>query len=87
MKNHFLMDQQVEGRPLLVKSGVEYTQLAVEMVPGIEGRSHLVLYLGTGEYWLKPGVGSQPLEIILSFQPDIFLAFTVCLGVQASPSG
>lgn len=29
MKAHFLMDEQVVGMPLLVKSGVEYTRLAV----------------------------------------------------------
>ncbi|XP_055978974.1 semaphorin-4A [Sorex fumeus] len=47
MKNHFLMDQKVVGRPLLFKAGVEYTQLAVEKVLGTEGHRHLVLYLGT----------------------------------------
>ncbi|EPQ08604.1 Semaphorin-4A [Myotis brandtii] len=47
MKNHFLMDEQVVGTPLLVKSGVEYTRLAVETAPGLDGHSHLVMYLGT----------------------------------------
>ncbi|XP_042538119.1 semaphorin-4A [Dipodomys spectabilis] len=47
MKDHFLMDEQVVGAPLLVKSGVEYTQLAVETAQGLDGRSHLVMYLGT----------------------------------------
>ncbi|KAM4861059.1 semaphorin-4A [Thomomys bottae] len=47
MKDHFLMDEQVVGVPLLVKSGVEYTQLAVETAQGLDGRSHLVMYLGT----------------------------------------
>ena len=49
MKDHFLMDEPVIGTPLLVKSGVEYTQLAVETAQGIDGRSHLVMYLGTSE--------------------------------------
>lgn len=49
MKDHFLMDEQVVGTPLLVKSGVEYTQLAVETAQGIDGHSHLVMYLGTSE--------------------------------------
>lgn len=49
MKDHFLMDEQVVGTPVLVKSGVEYTQLAVETAQGLEGREHLVMYLGTGE--------------------------------------
>ncbi|XP_077620192.1 LOW QUALITY PROTEIN: semaphorin-4A [Crocuta crocuta] len=49
MKDHFLMDEQVVGTPVLVKSGVEYTRLAVETVQGVGGHSHLVLYLGTSE--------------------------------------
>lgn len=49
MKDHFLMDEQVVGRPLLVTSGVEYTRLAVETAQGLDGHSHLVMYLATGE--------------------------------------
>ncbi|XP_058295149.1 semaphorin-4A [Hylobates moloch] len=47
MKDHFLMDEQVVGTPLLVKSDVEYTRLAVETAQGLDGHSHLVMYLGT----------------------------------------
>ncbi|XP_077012559.1 semaphorin-4A isoform X2 [Tamandua tetradactyla] len=47
MKDHFLMDEQVVGTPLLVKSGVEYTRLAVETAWDLDGHSHLVMYLGT----------------------------------------
>ncbi|KAM5200881.1 semaphorin-4A isoform 1-T1 [Hipposideros larvatus] len=47
MKDHFLMDEQVVAKPLLVKSGVEYTRLAVETVQGLNGHTHLVMYLGT----------------------------------------
>lgn len=50
MKDHFLMDEHVVGTPLLVKSGVEYTQLAVEPAHGLDGSSHVVMYLGTCEY-------------------------------------
>lgn len=46
------MDEHVVGAPLLVKSGVEYTQLAVETAQGLDGSSHVVLYLGTCEYGL-----------------------------------
>lgn len=49
MKDHFLMDEQVVGTPLLVKSGVEYTRLAVEAIQGLDGKSHVVMYLGTSE--------------------------------------
>uniref|UniRef100_A0A2K5RN22 Semaphorin 4A n=1 Tax=Cebus imitator TaxID=2715852 RepID=A0A2K5RN22_CEBIM len=47
MKDHFLMDEQVVGTPLLVKSGVEYTRLAVETAQDLDGHSYLVMYLGT----------------------------------------
>ncbi|KAG8519998.1 Semaphorin-4A [Galemys pyrenaicus] len=47
MKDHFLMDEQLVGTPLLVKSGVEYTRLAVETARGTDGRDHVVMYLGT----------------------------------------
>lgn len=52
------MDEQVVGTPLLAKSGVEYTQLAVETAQGLDGRSHLVMYLGTCEY----GTSGHPSE-------------------------
>ncbi|KAM9243875.1 semaphorin-4A isoform 2-T2 [Dugong dugon] len=47
MKDHFLMDERVMGTPLLVKSGVEYTKIAVETARDLEGNSHVVMYLGT----------------------------------------
>lgn len=47
MKDHFLMDGQVVAKPLLVKSGVEYTRLAVETAQGLDGHTYLVMYLGT----------------------------------------
>lgn len=43
------MDGQVVETPLLVKSGVEYTQLAVETAQDLDGHSHVVMYLGTCE--------------------------------------
>lgn len=59
MKDHFLMDEQAVGTPLLVKSGVEYTRLAVETAQGADGHSHLVLYLGTGEWSLPMSRGDH----------------------------
>ncbi|XP_054419380.1 semaphorin-4A [Pteronotus mesoamericanus] len=56
MKDHFLMDEQVVGTPLLVKSGVEYTRLAVEAVRGLDGNSHVVMYLGTTTGFLHKAV-------------------------------
>uniref|UniRef100_A0A8C2QSE2 Semaphorin-4A n=1 Tax=Capra hircus TaxID=9925 RepID=A0A8C2QSE2_CAPHI len=58
MKDHFLMDEPVVGTPLLVKSGVEYTWLAVETAQGIDGQSHLVMYLGTSTGSLHKAVVS-----------------------------
>ncbi|XP_031822613.1 semaphorin-4A isoform X2 [Sarcophilus harrisii] len=47
VKEHFLMDGKVVGKPLLVKQDVEYTKLAVEMAKDVNGKDHLVMYLGT----------------------------------------
>ncbi|XP_008515018.2 semaphorin-4A isoform X1 [Equus przewalskii] len=58
MKDHFLMDEQVVGTPLLVKSGVEYTRLAVETAQDIHGHSHVVMYLGTSTGSLHKAVVS-----------------------------
>lgn len=86
MKNHFLMDQQVEGRPLLVKSGVEYTQLAVEMAPGIEGRSHLVLYLGTATGSLHKAVVSGDSDAHLVEEIQLFPEPEPVRNLQLAPS-
>eukprot|EP00071_Canis_lupus_P021438 XP_013970798.1 semaphorin-4A isoform X1 [Canis lupus familiaris] len=59
MKDHFLMDEQVMGTPLLVQSGVEYTKLAVETAQGVDGHSHLVMYLGTATGSLHKAVVSE----------------------------
>ncbi|XP_060057566.1 semaphorin-4A [Erinaceus europaeus] len=56
MKDHFLMDEQVVGTPLLVQAGVEYTRLAVETVQGLDGHGHLVMYLGTATGLLHKAV-------------------------------
>lgn len=59
MKDHFLMDEHVVGTPLLVKSGVEYTRLAVESARGLDGSSHVVMYLGTSTGSLHKAVVPQ----------------------------
>ncbi|XP_058165856.1 semaphorin-4A isoform X2 [Dasypus novemcinctus] len=59
MMDHFLMDEQVVGTPLLVKSGVEYTRLAVETARDLDGHSHLVMYLGTTTGVLHKAVVSK----------------------------
>lgn len=37
------------GEPLLVKKNVAYSQLAVDRVQALDGRSYDVLFMGTGE--------------------------------------
>ncbi|XP_057650153.1 semaphorin-4A isoform X1 [Chionomys nivalis] len=76
MKDHFLMDEHVVARPLLVKSGVEYTQLAVELAQGLDGSSHVVMYLGTSTGSLHKAVVPENSsaylveEIQLSPEPE-----------------
>uniref|UniRef100_A0A8C7BMP8 Semaphorin 4A n=1 Tax=Neovison vison TaxID=452646 RepID=A0A8C7BMP8_NEOVI len=73
MKDHFLMDEQVVGTPLLVKSGVEYTRLAVEKAQGADGHSHLVLYLGTATGALHKAVVSGDSGAHLVEEIQLFL--------------
>lgn len=52
MRDHPLMENSVASAPLLVRSGVTYTKLAVTLTPVSNGNSKLnatVLHLGTGE--------------------------------------
>uniref|UniRef100_A0A667IKH2 Semaphorin-4A n=1 Tax=Lynx canadensis TaxID=61383 RepID=A0A667IKH2_LYNCA len=72
MKDHFLMDEQVVGTPVLVKSGVEYTRLAVETVQGVDGHSHLVMYLGTTTGSLHKAVGSGNNSVHLVEEIQLF---------------
>lgn len=53
MKDHFLMDGKVaptQGRPLLVKTDVKYTRIAVDETPGILGTVYRVMFLATGGF-------------------------------------
>ncbi|KAM5256208.1 semaphorin-4A isoform 2-T2 [Ctenodactylus gundi] len=72
MKNHFLMDEQVVGTPLLVKSGVEYTQLAVETAQGLDGQRRVVMYLGTSTGSLHKAVVSGNSSAYLLEEIQLF---------------
>ncbi|XP_024426777.2 semaphorin-4A isoform X1 [Desmodus rotundus] len=72
MKDHFLMDEQVVGTPLLVKSGVEYTRLAVEAIKGLDGKSHVVMYLGTTTGFLHKAVVSGDSRAYLVEEIQLF---------------
>lgn len=52
VRDHPLMENSVVSAPLLVRSGVTYTKLAVTLTPVSNGNNKLnatVLHLGTGE--------------------------------------
>ena len=53
MKEHFLMDGKVlptQGRPLLVKTDVTYTRIAVDETRGVSGATYRVMFLATGGF-------------------------------------
>lgn len=53
MKDHFLMDGKVsptQGRPLLVKTGVTYTRIAVDETRGVSGVTYRVMFLATSGF-------------------------------------
>lgn len=58
-KTHPLMDesvQPVQGRPLLVRKGVNFTSIAVQRTEGLKGELYDVLFIGTGNGWLNKAV-------------------------------
>lgn len=53
MKDHFLMDGKVspiQGRPLLVKTDVTYTRIAVDETRDVSGATYRVMFLATGGF-------------------------------------
>ncbi|XP_056178269.1 LOW QUALITY PROTEIN: semaphorin-4A [Falco biarmicus] len=59
MKDHFLMDGKVsptQGRPLLVKTDVTYTRIAVDEIRGVSGTTYRVMFLATAEGFLHKAV-------------------------------
>ncbi|XP_006895973.1 PREDICTED: semaphorin-4A [Elephantulus edwardii] len=86
MKDHFLMDEQVVGTPLLVKSDVEYTKIVVETAQDLEGRSHLVMYLGTTTGSLHKAVVSQGNSARLVEEIQLFPAPEPVRNLQLAPA-
>ncbi|XP_074079334.1 semaphorin-4A isoform X2 [Macrotis lagotis] len=72
VKEHFLMDEKVVGKPLLVKLDVEYTKLAVEMAKDISGKGYLVMYLGTNTGSLHKAVVGEHNETHLVEEIQLF---------------
>ncbi|XP_071435597.1 semaphorin-4A [Pithys albifrons albifrons] len=72
MKDHFLMDGKVspiQGKPLLVKSDVTYTRIAVDETHGISGTTYRVMFLATAEGFLHKAVElSEGPHIVESIQ-------------------
>ncbi|XP_057265946.1 semaphorin-4A [Pezoporus wallicus] len=59
MKDHFLMDGTVapsRGRPLLVRTDVTYTRIAVDETRGASGTSYRLLFLATADGFLHKAV-------------------------------
>ncbi|NWY08192.1 SEM4A protein, partial [Nothoprocta ornata] len=55
LKEHFLMDGKVQprgGQPLLVRTGITYTRVAVDEPRGVSGGTYRVLFLGTADGFL-----------------------------------
>ncbi|XP_003475431.1 semaphorin-4A isoform X2 [Cavia porcellus] len=86
MKDHFLMDGQVVETPLLVKSGVEYTQLAVETAQDLDGHSHVVMYLGTSTGSLHKAVVSRDNRAYLVEEIQLFTDPEPVRNLQLAPS-
>ncbi|XP_064257696.1 semaphorin-4A isoform X4 [Passer domesticus] len=72
MKDHFLMDGKVsplQGQPLLVKSDVTYTRIAVHETRGVRGTPYRVMFLATAEGFLHKAVQlSEGAHIVESIQ-------------------
>uniref|UniRef100_A0A8C0BFA5 Semaphorin 4A n=1 Tax=Buteo japonicus TaxID=224669 RepID=A0A8C0BFA5_9AVES len=75
MKDHFLMDGKVtptQGQPLLVKTDITYTRIAVDETRGISGATYRVMFLATAEGFLHKAVelpeGPHIVESIQLFE-------------------
>ncbi|KAM6217743.1 semaphorin-4A [Rhynchocyon petersi] len=86
MKDHFLMDEQVVGAPLLVKSDVEYTKIAVETAQDLDGQNHLVMYLGTTTGSLHKAVVSKGSSTRLVEEIQLFPASEPVRNLQLAPA-
>lgn len=62
------MEDQVKprlGRPLLVKKNINFTHVVADRVPGLDGATYTVLFIGTGkrfgcaQSW-EPGEATWP---------------------------
>jgi len=73
MKDHFLMDGKVsptQGRPLLVKTDVTYTRIAVDETRGVLGVTYRVLFLATGGFTWGVHTGRLGTPPTLPSAPD-----------------
>lgn len=62
IKKHPLLEEQVKplrGRPLLVKKDTNFTHLVADRVPGLDGASYTVLFIGTGGHGGIEGLCAQ----------------------------
>lgn len=63
----------LRGRPLLVKKDTNFTHLVADRVPGLDGASYTVLFIGTGRHvgieGLCARMGGCPGALVLSLTP------------------
>ncbi|XP_038148893.1 semaphorin-4G-like [Cyprinodon tularosa] len=72
VRRHPLMSKQVQSadrRPLLFRRTTDYTQMAAQVVQGLDEQMYHVLYMGTDEGWLHKAVDIKgKLHIIEELQ-------------------
>ncbi|KFP49610.1 Semaphorin-4G, partial [Cathartes aura] len=90
VKLHPLMFEEVKpagGEPLLVKKSVAYSQLAVDRVRALDGRSYDVLFMGTGDGWIHKAVfrDPQPVESLVISHTQRSLYVGAASGILQVP--
>ncbi|KAL7379499.1 hypothetical protein ABVT39_000139 [Epinephelus coioides] len=84
VKNHPLMEGVVTplaGKPLLVRTGTQFSNIVVDQVTSLDGRQHQVMFIGTDSGWLQKAVKFdgedgriiEELQLFQTPQPVSFL--------------
>ncbi|XP_045919151.1 semaphorin-4E-like isoform X3 [Micropterus dolomieu] len=91
VKNHPLMEgvvMPISGKPLLVRTGTQFSKIVVDQVTSLDGRQHQVMLVGTESGWLQKAVmfdGEdgriiEELQLFLTPQPVNFLQLSLETG-------
>ncbi|XP_054909145.1 semaphorin-4E-like [Poeciliopsis prolifica] len=84
VKDHPLMEQAVKpisGRPLLVRSMVQFSRIVVDKVTSLDGQQHNIMFISNNSGWLQKAVWSgddggriiEELQLFQDPQPIRFL--------------